>query len=193
MENNMEKKMDNHICPWWIGYFLLSPLRKLRQDPKKILAPHVSEGVTCLDAGSAMGYFSLPMASLVGPAGKVYCVDLQERMLATLRRRAVRAGLENIIDTIRATGASLNIDMLKESVDFALAFAVVHEVPDADVFFREMALAVRKGGRLLFAEPAGHVSRGHFEVSLGKAHAAGFHEEESLNLWRSHAVILKRK
>lgn len=108
--------MENRVCPWWIGYFLLSPLRKLRQDPEKILAPLVSEGMTCLDAGSAMGYFSLPMARLACPGGRVYCVDLQERMLATLRKRAARAGLDNTVRTIKAAGASLNIDDLKDSV-----------------------------------------------------------------------------
>ncbi len=70
---------------------------------------------------------------------------------------------------------------------------MVHEVPDADNFFREIATALREGGCLLFAEPAGHVSRGSFEISLGKARAAGFKEEKQLSLWKSHAVLLKRQ
>lgn len=130
--------MKRHVCPWWIGYFLLNPLRKLRQNPEKILSPFVGEGMRCVDAGSAMGYFSLPMAGLTGPNGKVYCVDLQERMLSALTKRASRAGVETSIEIRQAGFDSLNIDDLKETVDFVLAFAVVHEVPDAGRFFQSL-------------------------------------------------------
>ena len=30
----------HHVCPWWIGYLLISPLRRLWQDPARLLAPH---------------------------------------------------------------------------------------------------------------------------------------------------------
>ena len=68
--------MAEHVCPWWLGYFLASPLRKLMQNPDTILSGHISEGMTALDVGSAMGFFSIPMARLVGASGKVICVDL---------------------------------------------------------------------------------------------------------------------
>ncbi|RPI92319.1 MAG: methyltransferase type 11, partial [Spirochaetales bacterium] len=58
-----------HVFPWWGGYLLLGPLRKRRVDPAKLLEPYIYEGATVLDAGCAMGFFSLPMAVMVGPAG----------------------------------------------------------------------------------------------------------------------------
>ncbi len=30
--------MTEHVCPWWAGYFLANRLRKLLQNPYKILA-----------------------------------------------------------------------------------------------------------------------------------------------------------
>lgn len=48
--------------------------------------------MTVLDVGSAMGFFSLPMAEMVGPGGKVVCIDVQLKMLQVLRRRAVEGG-----------------------------------------------------------------------------------------------------
>ena len=66
---------EEHVCPVWVGYLLASPVRKLIQNPKKLLSPYVEEGMTVLDAGCAMGFFSLPMARMVGPNGKVICGD----------------------------------------------------------------------------------------------------------------------
>ena len=49
--------MAEHVCPVWVGYLLASPVRKLFDNPEKVLAPYVKEGMTVLDVGSAMGFF----------------------------------------------------------------------------------------------------------------------------------------
>jgi len=184
--------MKKHVCPWWIGYFLLSPVRKIKQNPEKILSPYVEKGMTCMDLGSAMGYFSLPMAKLTGAEGKVICIDLQEKMLSALKRRARRAGLENHISARLCGDDSLRINDLVESIDFALAFAMVHEVPDAEIFFKEAAAALRPGGMLLFVEPAGHVKKEAFRKSVEAAAIAGLTAVNDVTVWRSHGVLLKK-
>lgn len=88
----------SHVFPWWGGYLLLSPLRKRSVDPMDLLRPYVWEGMLALDAGCAMGFFSLPLARLVGPSGRVVCVDIQKRMIAALKRRAASTGLADRID-----------------------------------------------------------------------------------------------
>ena len=52
--------MAEDVCPVWVAYLLASPLRKLLQNPERILAPCVHEGMTVVDIGCAMGFFSLP-------------------------------------------------------------------------------------------------------------------------------------
>jgi hypothetical protein len=47
--------------------------------------------------------------------------------------------------------------MLKPAMDFILAFAVVHEVPSTERFFKETAVSLKPGQRLLVAEPSHHV------------------------------------
>ena len=76
-----------NICPWWLCPTFDNPLRRLIQDPDRILAGLVQPGETALDIGCGMGYFSIPLARLIGPEGSVICVDLQEQMLAGVRRR----------------------------------------------------------------------------------------------------------
>jgi ubiquinone/menaquinone biosynthesis C-methylase UbiE len=59
-----------HVCPWWIGYLLASPLRRLVQKPEVILRPFLSNGMRVLEVGPGMGFFTLPMARMVGSAGR---------------------------------------------------------------------------------------------------------------------------
>ena len=44
------------VCPWWLGFFLANPIRRIKQDPEKILGPYVSEGMVLADVGPGMGY-----------------------------------------------------------------------------------------------------------------------------------------
>ncbi len=160
-----------HVCPWWIGYLLASPLRRLFHDPRAIVGPHVRAGMTVLDLGSAMGYFSLPMARMVGDGGRVVCVDVQERMLQALRRRAERAGLLSRLE-LRLAGPRA-LDDLRAAVGFALAFAVLHEIPDQGQALGALAATLASDGRLLIAEPRHHVSPAAFEATLALARGHG--------------------
>jgi ubiquinone/menaquinone biosynthesis C-methylase UbiE len=163
-----------HVCPWWIGYILLSPLRRLVEDPERLIGDLVKGGMTVLEPGCGMGYLTLPLARMVGPEGRVVVVDVQEKMLDALARRARRAGLVDRIDRRLSDGVSLGLGDLAGTIDFAVALHVVHEVPDQARFFTEIHDALKPGGRLLFREPKGHVSAEAFEASLAAAREAGF-------------------
>ena len=162
------------VCPWWLGYFLANPLRKLIQHPGRILHPYLISGMVTVDVGSGMGYFSLPMATLVGDRGKVICVDLQEKMLSSLRKRARRAGLSDRIETRHARADTLNLADMASSADFVLAFNIAHEVPDQERLLREIYGAAKENGILLLSEPKGHVSEMQFEETRSAAQAMGF-------------------
>jgi SAM-dependent methyltransferase len=178
------------VCPWWIGYLLLSPLRRAFQDPARILAPYVRAGMTVLEPGPGMGFFTLDLARLVGPSGRVVAVDIQPRMLDSLGRRAAKAGLGDRVTTRLAQSDGMGVGDLAGQVDFALAFAVVHELPSAQAFFAEAAASLRPGGALLLAEPSGHVSADTFEEELRAAAAVGLVMKEQPSISRSRAALL---
>ena len=163
----------SHTCPWWFGYFLLNPLRRLAQRPTRVLRPFVRPGMLVVEPGCGMGFFTLDLARMVGPDGRVVAIDLQEKMLAGLRRRAARAGLEGRIDMRRARPDCLGIADLAGQVDLVLAFYVVHEIREPAGFFAEIATALKADGAVLVAEPPLHVSRAAFETSLATAERAG--------------------
>lgn len=184
--------MSHRVCPWWLGYFLACPLRRFAHDPVKLLAPYVREGMTVLEPGPGMGFFTLDLARLVGPSGRVVAVDIEPRMLARLKRRAARAGLLERLDARIASANSLNIADLAGAVDFSLVFAVVHELPAMETFFAELAQASKPGAGLLLAEPVLHVKRAHFEAELQAATKAGFVLADHPSIRRSRAALLKK-
>jgi tRNA A58 N-methylase Trm61 len=185
--------MGHRVCPWWLGYVLASPLRRLLQDPAAMVKPYVREGMTVLEPGPGMGFFTLELARQVGPSGRVIAVDVQPRMIAGLKRRLAKAGLLERTDARLASSDSLGLQDLRDKIDFALAMAVVHEMPSSRRFFEEVAKAMKPGATLLLAEPSGHVKKDAFEAELQDAAAVGLEVTDRPAIRRSQAALLKKR
>lgn len=185
--------MAERVCPVWVGYLLLSPLRKWLQNPARILQPHVSPGMTVIEVGPAMGFFSIPLAQMIGPDGRLICIDVQEGMLRRLRNRAEKAGVAEVIETRLCPAESLGIDDLKSKADFALLFAVAHEVPGQQKLFIELSSALKPGGTLLLAEPRGHVKPQAFEQSLTWAKESGLEVVDRPKIRSSQSALLRKQ
>lgn len=180
---------EDRLCPWWLIWTFDNPLRRFFQDPGTIVGPHVRDGMIVADIGCGMGYFSIAMAKMVGEKGSVVAVDLQEKMLELLRRRARKAGVS---DRIRSVCAKDGDIMLREPIDFALAFWMVHEVKDIPLFFGQIHSVLKKGGKFLYAEPKIHVPNRRFQEILGYARQAGFRISDGPQIRFSRAVILSK-
>jgi 2-polyprenyl-3-methyl-5-hydroxy-6-metoxy-1,4-benzoquinol methylase len=182
-----------HVCPWWFCYAFDNPLRKLVHDPVAMLAPYVAPGMTCLDLGCGMGYFTVGLARLAGPGGRVAAVDLQDKMLAGLKRRAARAGLDSVIEPRRCAPDDLLLADLAGAVDFALCFWMLHEVPDMARFLAQVHAAMRPGGWLLVSEPRFHVKDRDFDAELELAQNGGWAVGERPAIWGSFSAVLRRE
>lgn len=165
------RQTNDRVCPWWLCWSFDNHLRRLIHDPKRILKPHVTSGMRVVDIGCGMGHFTLGLARLVGPKGKVVAVDLQEKMLAALEKRAREAGLAGRIILHRCRPDRLGVE---EPADFVLAFWMVHEVTDKPLFFDQVSALLKPGGRLLLVEPKLHVTRKGFAQTVALCRGAGF-------------------
>jgi ubiquinone/menaquinone biosynthesis C-methylase UbiE len=162
-------------------------LRKLIHDPEKILRPYVAEGNTALDLGPGMGYFSIPLARMVGEEGKVIAADVQPEMLKVLQKRAKKAGVEHQMIPHLCKNDSLG---LNTRVDFVLAFWMVHEVPDQLVFFKEIKSLLKPSGKFLLSEPILHVNQARYEETIKTAESVGFALEEKPKISLSRSALL---
>jgi len=181
---------DHHVCPWWLAYTFDNPLRRLIHDPRKILSPFVKEGMTVIDIGCGMGYFTLGLADLVGDGGRVIAVDLQQQMLNIMLKRAQGKGLAHRIIPHCAEPAAINVTI---PVDFALAFWMIHEVPDPALFLQEVAAILKPSAKLLYAEPAFHVPERRYNEILEVAEKTGLSIISPLSIHFSRAALLANR
>ncbi len=180
---------DEHVCPWWLAYGFDNPLRRLLHPPERLFAGLVAPGETAIDLGCGMGHFTLGLARLVGPEGKVIAVDLQPQMLERVRRRAERAGLSDRIRLHRAGAASLELSVRG---DFVVSSWMVHEVKDRAAFVHEVAEVMKPGARWFVAEPRGHVGEADFERTVLLAGGAGLRLEGRPRVALSRAAIFAK-
>lgn len=187
----MEAKQDrgHHICPWYMAYLFDNPLRPLVHNPEKILGQYVKPGMTVLDIGCGMGFFSLGMARMVGVGGKVISIDLQEKMLKILMKRAQRRRLSERIESRLVDERPVPVEI---PVDFALCFWVVHEFPDQGAFFRELGRALKPEACTLIAEPGMHVKEEDLDKTILIAEKEGFSVSERPKIRMCHSVVLQK-
>jgi ubiquinone/menaquinone biosynthesis C-methylase UbiE len=176
-------------CPWWLIPTFDNPLRRWLHPAQRLLAPLVNEGDRVLEPGCGMGYFTLALARLVGPSGKVLALDIQAKMLQGVTFRAKRAGLSERIETQLCEPTRLAVT---GPVDFALAFWMVHEVSHREQFLADIRDALRPGGKLLVVEPKIHVSGSNFDRTLSLAEGLGLVPELGPAVRLSRSALFTR-
>ena len=179
----------HHVCPWWLTYTFDNPIRKLIHNPPKIFNGLVRRGARVLDVGCGMGYFTIHFARIVGDQGVVFAVDLQKEMLDAVRRRAAQAGVLSRVRLVQCAPDSLGVT---ERFDFALAFWMVHEIPDQRRFLGEVFSLLKPLGKLLIVEPKLHVRAAVFQETVRLAKSIGFSEVGKLSIALSRSVLLSR-
>lgn len=187
MPSHSLSSSKNHVCPWWAAYTFDNPLRRIFHNPEKVLGNYVKEGMTVMDLGCGMGYFSIGMARLVGGSGKVIAVDLQQKMLDTMVKRAGRSGVADRISPRLCAADDLE---LEDRVDFILAFWMVHEVPDQKDLFSSLKSILGADGKMLIAEPKMHVSAEDLKMTVDIAQSCGWRPIESPDIRFSHTALL---
>jgi len=181
-------KDNNRVCPVERPGSLDNKLRKWLQSPVKILKPYIKEGMTVIDIGCGPGFFTIPLAELVGKNGKVIAADLQDGMLQKILRNINGTELEKRIDLHKCEQNKIGIT---EKADFILAFYVVHEIPDQENFFKEIKSLLNKDGMIFIVEPNFHVTKKSFEEMKRKAESSGLKLQGGNKLFLSRTVLLR--
>ena len=153
-----------------------------------MLGSYVSKGMTVLDVGCGMGFFAIGLAKLVGDKGCVIAADVQPKMLEAMHKRSEKNGLSSIIRPHQCKPNNLGVET---TVDFILAFWMLHEVPNPKLFFRQIRACLKSNGMILIVEPKLHVSLKHFQETVDLAREWGLNFYETPTIKFSRSVILK--
>ena len=130
-----------------VGLFW-NPQRRLKDIPLK-------EGMAVVDYGCGPGRYTLPIAKVVGPKGKVFAVDIQPLAISMVKEKAFRESLANIEPILVD---SYNTGIQGSSIDLVLLVDTFHQIKDYDALFREIHRVLKQDG-MLFMDP------GHMKVS----------------------------
>ncbi len=178
---------------------LEDPSRTEWQQPDKVMkALAIKPGETIADVGSGPGYFTLRFARAVGPAGKVYAVDIAPGMLAYLKKQARTERLTNI-ETILAKPD--NPELPPASVDMIFICDTLHHISNRAGYYPYLLQALKPGGRLVNVDfykrtlpvgPPVHMKIAKSEM-IKEAEAAGFHLAEQFSFLKyQYFLVFKR-
>ena len=110
-----EEPAQGDLFPVEHAHHLSSRFRRLFYNPNPLLVPLVNAGDTVVDLGCGPGYYTLPLARMVGDEGRVIAVDVQQEMLSTLRERAEEAGLANRIQPHLTSDETIGLETILEA------------------------------------------------------------------------------
>jgi ubiquinone/menaquinone biosynthesis C-methylase UbiE len=124
----------------------LSDERRRYQNPLKISkALGVKKGMTLADLGCGPGFFTIPLASLVGSRGLVYAVDSSPTMLKHLRTNIKNSHASGMsIKIVRANVSRTGIP--SNSVDIVLFARLLHDIGNKRAFLKEVKRICKPGG-----------------------------------------------
>jgi len=185
----MKKISTNTVCPVEGSVGLDNKLRRLFQNPSKILSSYIRPNMSVMDFGCGPGFFTIDIANMLDDGGKVTAVDLQQGMLDKLGEKIQATHLEQ---KIRLHKCSVNSINLTDKFDFILAFYMIHEVPDHDALFMELRSLLSDNGKILIVEPKFHVPKHRFNNMIEKIRENDFEVFNGPKLLFSRSVILKK-
>jgi ubiquinone/menaquinone biosynthesis C-methylase UbiE len=176
--------------------WLERPERQSEENTQQALADlHLKPGMVVADIGAGTGYYSLRIARLVSPGGKVIAVDIQPEMLARLRTEAQTEKLSNVETVL---GSASDPKLPTGATDLVLMVDVYHELSQPQSILRHIRAALKPGGRLVLLEyrkedPKVPIRPEH-KMSVRDVRAEiepeGFHFEQSVeNLPWQHVIF----
>jgi ubiquinone/menaquinone biosynthesis C-methylase UbiE len=180
-------------APW-----LVRPERAAEEKPDQALDEiGIAKGAVVADIGAGVGYFTWRLAGRVGPAGKVYAVDVQPGMLDELRRNMAARKLANYQAVL---GADDDPHLPPAGIDLALLVDVYHEFSQPRQMLRKIRAALKPDGRMVLLEyrqedPKVPIRPEHkMSVAQAKAEieAEGFRLDKTIEtLPRQHILIFR--
>jgi ubiquinone/menaquinone biosynthesis C-methylase UbiE len=125
---------------------LEAPDRDVWQRPDRIMDElRIAEGSVVGDLGAGSGWFTVRLASRVGPNGRVYAEDIQPEMFSAIKLRVQREGLRNVLPVL---GTAADPRFPAAALDAVLIVASYYEMDEPVTLLRNVARSLKPTGLL---------------------------------------------
>jgi ubiquinone/menaquinone biosynthesis C-methylase UbiE len=111
-----------------------------------VAALHLTPGMAVADIGAGTGLFTRLFAEKVGPAGKVYAVDIAPQFLEHIAADAKKRRLAQVVTVL---GNQDSTHLRPESVDLVFLSDVYHHLERSETMLASIRQALRPRGRLV--------------------------------------------
>ena len=124
--------------------------REKEEQPEQALATlNLKPGMFVGDVGAGTGFYSIRMAQMVGPNGKVFSNDIQAPMLERLQKNAAAHNIHNI-ETVLGTESNPNLPA--NTLDLIVMVDVYHELSRPQRMLDSLRGSLKPDGRLVLLE-----------------------------------------
>jgi ubiquinone/menaquinone biosynthesis C-methylase UbiE len=132
---------------------------KLLEAPARVEALKVDEivghlglksGDVVADLGAGTGVFSVPIARIVGPTGKVYAVEVDQALVDYIAKKVKAQQIANVQTVL---GRFADPALPASDVDLAFIHDVLHHIESRAEYLKQVARYLKPGGRIAIVEP----------------------------------------
>lgn len=141
-----------------------------QQADELIRQLNLRPGSKVADVGCHEGYMTIKLATVVGQAGKVYAVDVEQSKLDKLQAILTKRSILNV-EPIK--GEYDNPRLPVNSLDGVIILDTYHEMDDHDEILQHIKLALKPGGRLVLCEAIAEERRSLSREDQERKHELG--------------------
>ena len=155
----------------------------------------VKPGMKVGEVGAGSGYLSRYMAEQVGPEGHVYANELEVKMVAYMKDRAAKEGLENLT-VIKGTATSTGFE--PESLDAVAVVYALSFFDEREAMLKSIHSSLKPGGAFLVVDlPSEQVAARMVGIDaedlIALAATAGLSRERENGVVPGHYALVFRK
>jgi ubiquinone/menaquinone biosynthesis C-methylase UbiE len=180
-------------APSFIGAALDSWHRRKMEPPREVIERSgIKPGMQVLEIGCGSGAFTVDVARAVGETGKVYGLDIEEKMLAQLKKKLSRPENSDIKNIEMVNKSAYELPFEDGSMDVVYMVTVFQEIPDKNRSLAEIKRVLKPGGILAISEWFVDPDYPLKSTTAKQVTVAGFKNDKvSGNWWHYTAKFIK--
>ena len=124
--------------------------KKVGSNPKDILLEvGMKEGEVVADFGCGVGFFVTEASQIVGSSGKVYAVDIDQKLLDSLKVKSIEGGMRNVYGILADLEQPKSTKLPDGSCDIVLIINLLYLIKNKKAVLSEAHRILKNGGQMV--------------------------------------------